>query len=162
MGYSTCLLDTQKIWHTLDTLFCLYNGSTCYSHVEIWNARASHRNGHMFTVECDRGCDRAHNFPIDSLTQLPFKIRFNIVRLWTHGFYTPTPTRAAVTTHTIFHDVINIAIVIIIIIIIIIIGRFIKRTEMGRTCNTYGGEENYIQGFGRETWEKKTTWKTQT
>jgi hypothetical protein len=33
---------------------------------------------------------------------------------------------------------------------------------MDRTCNTYGGEEKYIQSFSGETWEKEATWKTQT
>jgi hypothetical protein len=27
-------------------------------------------------------------------------------------------------------------------------GDQIKKTEMGRTCGTYGGEERCIQGFG--------------
>jgi hypothetical protein len=27
----------------------------------------------------------------------------------------------------------------------------VKKTEMGRTCGTYGGEERCIQGFGGET-----------
>jgi hypothetical protein len=40
-------------------------------------------------------------------------------------------------------------------------GDQVKKTEMGRTCSTYGGEEMCIQGFSRETWGKETTWKTQ-
>jgi hypothetical protein len=39
-------------------------------------------------------------------------------------------------------------------------GDQVKKTEMGRTCGTYGGEERRIQGFSGETWGKKTTWKT--
>jgi hypothetical protein len=27
----------------------------------------------------------------------------------------------------------------------------VKKTEMGRTCGTYGGEERCIQGFSGET-----------
>jgi hypothetical protein len=27
----------------------------------------------------------------------------------------------------------------------------VKKTEMGRTCGMYGGEEKYIQSFGGET-----------
>jgi hypothetical protein len=27
----------------------------------------------------------------------------------------------------------------------------VKKTEMGRTCGTYGGEEECIQGFSGET-----------
>jgi hypothetical protein len=27
----------------------------------------------------------------------------------------------------------------------------VKKTEMGRTCDTYGGEERCIQGFSEET-----------
>jgi hypothetical protein len=37
----------------------------------------------------------------------------------------------------------------------------VKKTEMGRTCGTYGGEERCIQGFSGETLGKETTWKTQ-
>jgi hypothetical protein len=40
-------------------------------------------------------------------------------------------------------------------------GDRVKKTEMGRTCGTYGGEERCIQGFSGETWGKETTWKTQ-
>jgi hypothetical protein len=40
-------------------------------------------------------------------------------------------------------------------------GDQVKKTEMGRTCGTYGGEERCIQGFSGETWGKETTWKTQ-
>jgi len=32
---------------------------------------------------------------------------------------------------------------------------------MGGACSTDGGEERCIQGSGRETWVKKTTWKIQ-
>jgi hypothetical protein len=31
---------------------------------------------------------------------------------------------------------------------------------MERACGTYGGEEKCIQGFGKNTWKKKTAWKT--
>jgi hypothetical protein len=34
-------------------------------------------------------------------------------------------------------------------------------SEMGGACNTYGGEERCIQGFGGEVKGKLTTWKTQ-
>jgi hypothetical protein len=30
-------------------------------------------------------------------------------------------------------------------------GDKVKKTEMGRTCGTYGGEERCIQGFNGET-----------
>ena len=30
-----------------------------------------------------------------------------------------------------------------------------KKTEMGRACNTYGRENRYVERFGGETWEKK-------
>jgi hypothetical protein len=30
-------------------------------------------------------------------------------------------------------------------------GNQVKKTEMGRTCGTYGGEERCIQGFSGET-----------
>jgi hypothetical protein len=30
-------------------------------------------------------------------------------------------------------------------------GDQVKKTEMGRTCGTYGGEERCIQGFNGET-----------
>ena len=35
----------------------------------------------------------------------------------------------------------------------------IEKNEMGGECSTYGGEERCIQGFGGETWGKKTTWE---
>jgi hypothetical protein len=37
----------------------------------------------------------------------------------------------------------------------------IEKNAMGEVCSTYGGEVRYIQGFGRETWGKETTWETQ-
>jgi hypothetical protein len=37
----------------------------------------------------------------------------------------------------------------------------IEKNEMGGACNTYGGEERCIQGFGGKTQGKETTWKTQ-
>jgi hypothetical protein len=40
-------------------------------------------------------------------------------------------------------------------------GDQVKKTEMGRTCGTFGGEERCIQGFSGETWGKETTLKTQ-
>jgi hypothetical protein len=40
-------------------------------------------------------------------------------------------------------------------------GDQVKKTEMGRTGGTYGGEERCIEGFSGETWGKETTWKTQ-
>jgi hypothetical protein len=36
-------------------------------------------------------------------------------------------------------------------------GDQVKKTEMGRTCGTYGEEERYIQGFSGETCGKETT-----
>jgi hypothetical protein len=36
-----------------------------------------------------------------------------------------------------------------------------KKNEMGGTCNTYWGEERFIQGFDGETGGKESTWKTQ-
>jgi len=30
-------------------------------------------------------------------------------------------------------------------------GDKMEKNEMGGSCNTYGGEERLIQGFGRET-----------
>jgi hypothetical protein len=41
-------------------------------------------------------------------------------------------------------------------------GDQVKKSEMGRTCSTYGGKQSYVQGFSAETWGKETTWKTQT
>jgi len=35
-----------------------------------------------------------------------------------------------------------------------------KKMRLGGPCSTYGGEENYMQGFGGETWTKEITWKT--
>jgi hypothetical protein len=40
-------------------------------------------------------------------------------------------------------------------------GDQVKKSEMGRTCSTYGEEERCIQGFSGETRGQKTTWKTQ-
>jgi hypothetical protein len=37
-----------------------------------------------------------------------------------------------------------------------------KKSDMGRACDTYEGEEMCVQGFGEKTWRKETTWKTQT
>ena len=37
-------------------------------------------------------------------------------------------------------------------------GDKIKTTETSRECNAYG--KMCIQSFGRETWRKRTTWKT--
>jgi hypothetical protein len=31
------------------------------------------------------------------------------------------------------------------------LGHQVKKTEMGKTCGTYGGEERCIQGFSGET-----------
>ena len=31
---------------------------------------------------------------------------------------------------------------------------------MGGDCSTYGREETCVQGFGGETWGKKSSWKT--
>jgi len=31
---------------------------------------------------------------------------------------------------------------------------------MDRACGAYGGEEKYMQDFGRETWRKETIWQT--
>ena len=36
-----------------------------------------------------------------------------------------------------------------------------KKNEMGGACSMYGLEERFMQGFGGETWQKETTWKTQ-
>jgi hypothetical protein len=43
----------------------------------------------------------------------------------------------------------------------VIMSYQVKKTEMDRTCGTYGGEEMCIRGFSGETWGKETTWKTQ-
>jgi len=32
--------------------------------------------------------------------------------------------------------------------------------EVPSTCDTYGGQERCLQGFGGETRRKETTWKT--
>ena len=40
-------------------------------------------------------------------------------------------------------------------------GDQVKKTEMGRTCSTYGGEQRCVQGFSGKTWRKETIWKTQ-
>jgi len=40
-------------------------------------------------------------------------------------------------------------------------GAQVKKNEMGGACNTYGGEQKCLQGFGGETCGKETTWKTQ-
>jgi hypothetical protein len=37
----------------------------------------------------------------------------------------------------------------------------IEKNEMDWACNTYGREDRCIQGFGGETWVKKTIKKTQ-
>jgi len=37
----------------------------------------------------------------------------------------------------------------------------IKKNEMGEACSPYGEEERCVRGFGRETWRKGATWKTQ-
>ena len=35
------------------------------------------------------------------------------------------------------------------------------KNEMERAYNMYGRQERSIQGFGKDTWAKETTWKTQ-
>jgi hypothetical protein len=40
-------------------------------------------------------------------------------------------------------------------------GDQVKKTEMGRTCGTYGGEERCIQGFGGAASGKESIWKTE-
>ena len=40
-------------------------------------------------------------------------------------------------------------------------GDYIEENEMGEACSKYGGEQRRIQGFGGETYGKKTTGKTQ-
>jgi len=35
-----------------------------------------------------------------------------------------------------------------------------QENYVGGGCSTYGGDERCMQGFGRETWRKETTWKT--
>jgi hypothetical protein len=39
-------------------------------------------------------------------------------------------------------------------------GDQINKNEMGGACDTYGGQERCILGFGGETCGKETTWKT--
>jgi len=41
------------------------------------------------------------------------------------------------------------------------LGDKIEKNEMSGQCSANGGEERRLQGFGRETWGKETTWKTQ-
>jgi hypothetical protein len=36
----------------------------------------------------------------------------------------------------------------------------IEKNEMGWACNSNGGGERCVQGFGGETWGKGNTWKT--
>jgi hypothetical protein len=36
-----------------------------------------------------------------------------------------------------------------------------EENEMGGACSVYGGEKRRIQGLGRETRGKETTWETQ-
>ena len=36
-----------------------------------------------------------------------------------------------------------------------------EKNWMGGACNTYGGEEMGVKGFGEETWGKEATSKTQ-
>ena len=40
-------------------------------------------------------------------------------------------------------------------------GDKIEKNEMGGACNTYGGEERRIQGFGEYISGTETTWKTE-
>ena len=40
-------------------------------------------------------------------------------------------------------------------------GDQIENNEMGGACNTYGGEERCVQGFGGGNPREITTWKTQ-
>jgi hypothetical protein len=40
-------------------------------------------------------------------------------------------------------------------------GDKIEKNEMGGACSAYGGGETRVQGFGRETLRKDTTWDTQ-
>jgi hypothetical protein len=40
-------------------------------------------------------------------------------------------------------------------------GDIIEKNEMDGARSEYGGEERSIQGFGRETWGRETTWNTQ-
>jgi hypothetical protein len=35
-----------------------------------------------------------------------------------------------------------------------------QENEMGEACGMYGGKDNCIQVFGRETWMKEITFKT--
>ena len=39
-------------------------------------------------------------------------------------------------------------------------GNKIKKTEMVRECDTYGGQEMFIQGIRGESQWKETTWMT--
>jgi hypothetical protein len=39
-------------------------------------------------------------------------------------------------------------------------GDQIKKDEMGRVRSANGGEKSCIQGFGKKTREKQTTWNT--
>jgi hypothetical protein len=39
-------------------------------------------------------------------------------------------------------------------------GDPIKKNRMGGACDKCVGHERCIQGFGRETWVKETTWKS--
>jgi len=38
----------------------------------------------------------------------------------------------------------------------------IEKNELGWACSTYGEEERFIQGYGREIWGKETTWEART
>jgi hypothetical protein len=40
-------------------------------------------------------------------------------------------------------------------------GDKIEKNETGGACSTYGGEESFILGFGRQTGGKETAGKTQ-
>jgi hypothetical protein len=39
-------------------------------------------------------------------------------------------------------------------------GNKIEKNEMGVACSAYGGDARRIQGFGKKTLGKETTWKT--
>jgi hypothetical protein len=41
-------------------------------------------------------------------------------------------------------------------------GNQIKKSEIGRSCGTYGGKKMSIQCYGGETCGKNTIWKTKT